>query len=141
MQYILSNMFSIGAATIAGLIILFLRFRYRLKVATIAAATLALFWLAAILAGALILAPVDAGPWTVALGSAFIIWIGFVLPALTIALNLRGHPWPISLADATWWLAIMLTQAAVLHSIGLTKPMSVGSVVSSDATPRAKPAV
>ena len=83
----------------------------------------------------------DAGPWTVALGSAFIIWIGFVLPALTIALNLRGHPWSISLADAAWWLAIMLTQAAVLHSIGLTKPMSAGSVVSSDATLRAKPAV
>jgi hypothetical protein len=41
------------------------------------------------------------------------------------------------LADATWWLAIMLTQAAVLHSIGLTRPISAGSVVSSDATPRA----
>jgi len=140
MQYILSNIFPIGAATIAGLIILFLGFRCRLKGATIAAATLALFWLAAVLAGALILAPVDAGPWTVALGSAFIIWIGFPLPALSIALNLRGHPWSTSLADATWWLAIMLTQAAVLHSIGLTKPVSVGSVVSSYGTPPAKPA-
>ena len=77
MQYILSNIFPIGAATIAGLIILFLGFRYRLKGATIAAATLALFWLAAILAGALILAPVDAGPWTVALGRVCIRGISF----------------------------------------------------------------
>lgn len=134
MQYILSNVVPIAAATLVGLAILFLGFRSRLKRTTLAAATLALFWLAAILAGALILAPVDAGPWTVALGSAFIIWIGFVLPALSIALTLRGNPWSSSLADAAWWLAIMLTQSAVLHSIGLTKPASP-SVVSAASRP------
>ncbi|MCP8892852.1 hypothetical protein [Sphingomonas faeni] len=101
MNYIISNIIPIGAATFAGVIILFTGFRSRLRGAILAAATLALFWLAAILAGALILAPVNASPWTVALGSAFIIWIGFVLPALSIALSLRGHPWLISLADAT----------------------------------------
>jgi hypothetical protein len=122
MEYIISNIVPIGAATFAGLIVLFVGFRTSLRGVTLAAATLALFWLAAILAGALILAPVNASPWTVALGSAFIIWIGFVLPALSIALNLRGHPWSVSLADATWWLAIMLTQSAVLHSVGLVKP-------------------
>jgi hypothetical protein len=130
MQYILSNIVPIGAATLVGLAILFLGFRSRVRVGPLAAATLALFWLSAILAGALILAPVDAGPWTVALGSAFIIWIGFVLPALSIALNLRGHSWSTSLADATWWLAIMLAQATVLHSIGLIKPPSVVDTVA-----------
>jgi len=121
MQYILSNIVPIVAATLVGLAVLFLGFRSRLDGFTLAVATLALFWLASILAGALILAPVDAGPWTVALGTAFIIWIGFLLPALTIALTLRGHAWPTSLADAAWWLAIMLAQAVVLHAIGLAK--------------------
>ena len=124
MQYIFSNMVPIAAATLVALAILFLGFRSRLKGFTFAAATLALFWLAAILAGALILAPVEAGPWTVALGTAFIIWVGFVLPALSITLTLRGHPWRSSLADAAWWLALMLAQSVVLHGIGLTKPVS-----------------
>lgn len=131
MNYIISNIISIGAATFAGVLILFAGFRSRLRGAILAAATLALFWLAAILAGALILAPVNASPWTVALGSAFIIWIGFVLPALSIALSLRGHPWLISLADATWWLAIMLTQSAVLHSVGLVKPSPASVTIGS----------
>jgi hypothetical protein len=131
MQYIISNIAPIGAATSAGLIVLFVGFRTRLRGVMLAAATLALFWLAAILAGALILAPVNASPWTVALGSAFIIWIGFVLPALSIALALRGHPWSISLADATWWLTIMLTQSAVLHSVGLAKPTLSSAAVGS----------
>lgn len=128
MQYIISNIVPIAAATLVGLAILFLGFRSRLKGIMLAAATLALFWLAAILAGALILAPVDAGPWTVALGSAFVIWMGFVLPALSVALTLRGSPWQSSLVDATWWLAIMLTQSAVLHSIGLVKPATPSGV-------------
>ena len=124
MQYILSNIVPIAAATLVGLGILLAGYRSRLKGITLAAATLALFWLAAILAGALILAPVDAGPWTVALGTTFIIWIGFVLPALAIALRLRDHPWSASLTDAGWWLAVMLAQSVVLHGIGLTKPAS-----------------
>ena len=122
MQYIFSNIVPISAATLVALAMLFLGFRSRLGGGTVAAAALALFWLASILAGALILAPVNAGPWTVALGTAFIIWIGFVLPALSIALTLRGHAWSVSLADAAWWLAIMLAQAVVLHAIGLVKP-------------------
>ena len=124
MQYILINIGPIAAATLVALAILFLGFRSRLKGLTFAAATLALFWLAAILAGALILAPVEAGPWTVALGTAFIIWIGFVLPALWLALTLRGVPWSSSLADAAWWLVLMLAQSVVLHGIGLTKPVN-----------------
>lgn len=79
-------------------------------------------WLAAILAGALILAPVDAQRWTIALGSAFIIWVGFVLPTLVATLRSRGVGWLAALADAGAWLAAMLVQAAVLQLVGLIRP-------------------
>ena len=128
MDYILGNIVPIAAATLVGLAVLAIGFRSRLNRAILAAATPALFWLASILAGALILAPVQAGAWVVALGTAFIIWIGFVLPALSIGLALRGNRWSTSLADAAWWLAIMLAQAAVLHTVGLTRPAGGGSV-------------
>jgi hypothetical protein len=95
--------------------------RPNLRGAPLAIAAVALFWLAAILAGALILAPVDANAWTVALGTAFI-WIGFVLPALSVALPLHGASLSRALAHAALWLAIMLAQAATLHSVGLIKP-------------------
>lgn len=131
MQYILGNIVAIAAATLVGLAILFLGFRSHLTRSTTAAAIPALFWLASILAGAMILAPVDAGPWTVTLGTAFIIWIGFVLPTLSIALTLRGNRWSTSLADAGWWLAIMLVQAVVLHGIGLTRPTPPPAVATA----------
>jgi hypothetical protein len=79
-------------------------------------------WLAGILAGALILAPVSAGRWVVAFGSAFIIWVGFVLPALFVTLRSRGHPARVALADCARWLLVMLVQAAVLRALGLTPP-------------------
>lgn len=122
MDYILTNLRPIAAATLAGMAVLVLAGRGRWTTPRLAAATVALFWLGAILAGALILAPVSAGEWTIALGSAFIIWVGFVLPALTIGLALRGQPWGRSLGDAAWWLAVMLAQAATLHAVGLIRP-------------------
>jgi hypothetical protein len=122
MSYIITNIAPIAAATIVGLAVLWLGFRTNLRGALPAIAAVALFWLAAILAGALILAPVDAGAWTVALGTAFIIWLGFVLPALCVALPLRGASLTRALADAALWLAIMLAQAATLQSVGLIKP-------------------
>lgn len=131
MDYILANIGPIGAAAVIGLALLWLGFRARLRGASFLVAALALFWLAAILAGALILAPVDAGAWTIALGTAFIIWVGFVLPALIVALPLRGATVARAMADAGWWLAIMLAQAAVLHSVGLTRP-SADSAARSD---------
>ena len=135
MDYILTNIVPIGAATIAGLAVLWLGFRTRVCGRTIAIADPALFWLAAILAGALILAPVQAGAWTIALGTAFIIWIGFVLPALSVALPLRGTTPARALADAGWWLAIMLAQAAVLHGVGLTKPAGGAGADTRAVTP------
>lgn len=122
MTYIVLNLLPIGAAAAAGLAVLLLLAPTRASWGKAASAFVGLAWLAAILAGALILAPVSAGGWTIALGSAFIIWVGFVLPALSIALVLRGHPLGVGLSDAGRWLALMLVQAAVLHLIGLVRP-------------------
>lgn len=79
-------------------------------------------WLAAILAGALILAPVEAGRWTVALGSAGIIWVGFVLPVIVVDHRRRQLPWATTASDAGHWLAAMLLMAAVLRAIGVEGP-------------------
>ncbi len=79
-------------------------------------------WLACILAGALILAPPQAGAWTMALGSALVIWIGFVLPALATTGAFRGGRVGAIAGDAAYWLVAMLTQAVVLHLVGLHRP-------------------
>ena len=130
MQYILQNIVAIAAATLAGLLVSGLyaaagrrggglrRGRWGL----LALAVVTQGWLASILAGALILAPPQAGAWTMALGSAVVIWIGFVLPAVLLTLRWREVRWGAALADGAAWLAVMATQAAVLHLIGLTKP-------------------
>ncbi|MBX9730661.1 MAG: hypothetical protein K2X59_04975 [Sphingomonas sp.] len=55
-------------------------------------AALAQFWLASILAGALILAPDKADPWIMAVGSAVVIWAGFVLPVLMKSWGLVPPP-------------------------------------------------
>lgn len=85
-------------------------------------AFIAEFWLAAILAGALILAPPEAGEWTMAIGSAVVIWIGFVVPVLVVTTLYRGQPARLTALDAAHWLLVMLAQAAVLQSLGLSPP-------------------
>ncbi len=79
-------------------------------------------WLAAVLAGALILAPGKAGAWTMALGSAAIIWIGFVVPATIVMLRARSEPLRTVAAEGGYWLLVMLAQAVTLHLIGLAPP-------------------
>ncbi|MGB7419080.1 MAG: hypothetical protein WA918_07865, partial [Erythrobacter sp.] len=73
MIYILLNVVPIALAMIAGLAIglVWLRLSSMLLPGwrTLAVAGLAQFWLASILAGALILAPDEAGAWIMALGS------------------------------------------------------------------------
>ncbi len=96
--------------------------RPALSTSTVALSFACEAWIAAILAGALILAPVEAGGWTVALGSAFIIWAGFVLPVLTAAFRFRGLAWRLVLADTLRWLGAMLVMAAVLRMIGVEAP-------------------
>ena len=80
------------------------------------------FWLAAILAGALILAPQQADPWMMAIGTAVIIWIGFIVPVLLITLRFRGLPGPMAAADSLHWLLVMLAQAAIMQQLGLVAP-------------------
>lgn len=85
-------------------------------------AAVAEFWLAAILAGALILAPSQADAWTMSLGSAFIIWIGFVVPVLAVTHAFHARPTRVICLDVAHWFVVMTAQAATLQAIGLTKP-------------------
>lgn len=89
---------------------------------TLAVLFLAQAWLAAILAGALILAPPKGGVWTMTIGSAFVIWIGFVLPVIAASNLLRGAAWRTIGVDAGYWLVSMLAQATVMRLIGLVPP-------------------
>lgn len=85
-------------------------------------AFIAEFWMAAILAGALILAPAEAGKWTMAIGTALIIWIGFVIPTMTVNHRYQMLPWRLTLIDGGHWLGVMMVQVIVLSLIGLTPP-------------------
>jgi hypothetical protein len=126
MIYILLNLAAISVATIAGLLIGigYLRTAGLGRPATggIVAAVIAEFWLCAILAGALILAPPKASPWTMAIGSAVVIWIGFVVPALVVAQSARRLGARAIAADCLHWLVVMVVQALVLKSWGLIPP-------------------
>jgi hypothetical protein len=81
------------------------------------------FWMAAILAGAIILAPPEAGQWTMAIGSAIIIWVGFVLPALYVSYRLLGQTLRLIVLDSTHWLGAMLLMAIVIRAIGVSAPV------------------
>ncbi|WP_033923564.1 DUF1761 domain-containing protein [Sphingomonas sp. 37zxx] len=126
MIYILQNLAPILAATLAGLVIGLVWYRDPLRrggsVGLLVAAFVAEFWLCAILAGALILAPAQADRWTMSLGSAVVIWIGFIVPALVVTLRLRGAKGAAIAADCGHWLVVMLVQAAILQGIGLVAP-------------------
>lgn len=126
MIYTLLNWQPILAATLIGLAAGFgwwaLTGGLRLTAGLLAAALIAQGWLAAILAGALILAPPQADRWTMGLGSAFIIWVGFVLPTIALTHRRRGLGAAATLADSAHWLIVMLVQAAVLILIGLSPP-------------------
>lgn len=131
MDYILTNLGSILAASVAGLVLSLVYHRIARRpgdltpsgsLALLVTAAIAEFWLACILAGALILAPQQAGAWTMAIGSAVVIWIGFVLPTLAVTEAFRGVPATRIVADNLHWLVVMVAQAVVLHLAGLTAP-------------------
>ena len=129
MGYILSNLAVILAAAAAGLLVglayaLLRRRSWTLgdALGVLATAAVAEFWLACILAGALILAPTQAGAWTMALGSAVVIWIGFVVPVIAASYRFNRLGAGSAALDAAHWLAAMVAQAATLHLIGLTRP-------------------
>ncbi len=126
MIYILLNAGPILAATLAGLLIGWVYHRLaglpRAGVRLLVTVALAQAWFAAILAGALILAPAKAGDWTMAIGSAVLIWIGFVVPVCVVTLRARQVGTGAVLADCLYWLVVMVTQAFILKSIGLVPP-------------------
>lgn len=132
MDYILTNIRPILAATLAGLLVGALYLWAGLgggapvTAGFVLTAVVAEFWLTSILAGAVILAPPQAGPWTMAVGSAVVIWIGFVLPAQLVAELSRGVGYGAALLDCAQWLVAMGVQAAVLQGVGLIKPEGAG---------------
>lgn len=128
MIYIVLNAWPIALATLAGLLFGAALYRavlgnaLRLSVGTGITVALAEFWFAAILAGALILAPAKGGVWTMTIGSAVVIWIGFVVPVIAATYRIRALPLRTTLTDCAHWLGVMLVQAVVLRLIGLVPP-------------------
>ena len=126
MIYIILNFWPIAAATLAGLGVglVWLRASDILLPGwkTLAGAALAEFWLASILAGALILAPPQAGEWVMALGSAVVIWIGFVVPVLWVTFMAYEMGAGRTISAALHWLVVMALQASVMQWIGLAAP-------------------
>jgi hypothetical protein len=130
MIYIWLNLGPILAATALGLVLAVVWHRLPGapslalgRPSLVIATSLAEFWLAAILTGALILAPKDqAGPWVMAIGSGAIIWAGFVLPTLLVSQLYRGAPAGHILRDLAYWLVLMVLQAILLQSLGLIPP-------------------
>ncbi len=133
MSYIIVNVVAILLATCAGLVVgvgyrMFagqqvnrLEGYGRRPVSLAITAFVAEFWLCSILAGALILAPQQADPWVMALGSAVVIWIGFIVPVLMVTHLFRGLSLATALLDSGHWIAVLLAQAAVLHLVGLIR--------------------
>lgn len=126
MVYILINIWTIVAATLLGLAIglVWLRASGLLLPGwqALAGAALAEFWLAAILAGALILAPARADPWVMAVGSAVVIWAGFVAPVLWVTFMAHGLGTRRAGSTTLHWLAVMAGQAILMQAIGLAPP-------------------
>lgn len=128
MEYINLNLIPILVATLVGLLIglghfILSRPGERPALDFLVLTAIAEFWLAAILAGALILGPRDsASPWMMTLMTAVIIWIGFVVPVLLVTLRFRNLPGPMAAADSLHWLGVMVAQAMVMQAIGLTAP-------------------
>lgn len=126
MIYIALNAMAIGVAALAGLVIGAVWLRSgnsglpSLKAG--AASFVALFWSASILAGALILAPSEAGEWTMAIGSAVVIWAGFVLPALGLTLAVQGFSMRQIVSICAYWLLTMVAQAVIMQAWGLVPP-------------------
>lgn len=121
MIYIVLNAVPIGLATVLALLLAQFVDRPKTLVSWLVALVSA-GWLAAILAGALILAPPKAPVWVMTIGSAVVIWAGFVVPALATSLLLAGQRWGRIGNAALWWLVVMLAQAVVMRLVGLTPP-------------------
>ncbi|MEM1409255.1 MAG: DUF1761 domain-containing protein [Pseudomonadota bacterium] len=83
---------------------------------------LAEFWMACILAGALILAPAEAGAWTMAIGTAIILWLGFIAPTMLVNNRYEMRSLSLFFINAGHWLGVLIVQAVVLQAIGVNPP-------------------
>lgn len=130
--YILDNIVAILAATAAGLLFGFVWYRtlgrtegaHALSPGFAALSVVAEFWLASILAGALILAPPQAGVWVMTLATPVVIWIGFLVPAFAVSLARRQLGGRAIVQEIAHWLGVLLVQAVVLRLVGLSGPPS-----------------
>lgn len=126
MIYILLNAVPILAATLTGLAVgaIYLRLAGlpRATLGLLVTTAIAQAWFAAILAGALILAPPRASDWVMAIGSAVVIWIGFVVPVSVVTLRARQIGGGVVAADSLYWLVVMITHAVIMKVIGLVPP-------------------
>ncbi|MEM9706290.1 MAG: DUF1761 domain-containing protein [Pseudomonadota bacterium] len=138
MIYILINFWQILAATVAGFAFAVVYYaglsnpwrraaRLSAEEAKASPATLAIsfaaeFWIASILAGAIILAPEEAGAWTMAIGTAVVIWIGFVMPTMLVNHRYQKAPALLTAIDGGHWLGVMVLQVCVLQALSLTPP-------------------
>lgn len=127
LEYINHNLAPILVATVFGLLVglghfLLSKPGERPRLDFLILATIAQFWLAAVLAGALLMAPPSGRPWVSMLVTVFIIWVGLIVPPLMVTLRFRGHPGPMAAADSLHWLLVLLVQASIMLSLGLSQP-------------------
>lgn len=128
MEYVGLNLTTILIATLLGLIVGLFHFflsrpgeRPAFDFAALTA--IAEFWLATLLAGALIVGPRETGdPFMDAAVTVVVIWIGFIVPVLLVTQRFRGLPGPMAAADSLHWLVVLLVQAMAMTSIGLERP-------------------
>ena len=127
MEYINLNLAPITLAAAVGLLVGLVHFLVsrpgdRPGLDFLLLSAIAEFWIACILAGALIIAPPLALPWVMTIATPVLIWLGFLVPALMVNLRFRGMPGHMAAADALHWLFVLLAQALVMQANGLTRP-------------------
>jgi len=126
MVYILDNLVAILAATgvslTLGLVAVFVSRSLLPNAKALVTVVLAEFWIASILAGALILAPAQAPAVVMALMTPFIIWVGFIVPVIAVSGAVSDISARSTVLTALHWLIVMLAMGATLQVIGLTAP-------------------
>ena len=122
MIYIVLNALPILVATALSLALAALWYRRRASAEMVVLGFVGQAWLAAILCGALILAPREAGLWVMTIGSAVVIWAGFVVPSVAVSHRWRGQSWATIASDLGYWLVAMVVQAVAMRLIGLVPP-------------------
>ncbi|MEO0642519.1 MAG: hypothetical protein AAFY47_03765 [Pseudomonadota bacterium] len=126
MIYIWQNLIAILAATGAGLALGLLGVRLSKSLLPNGRALFIVavseFWLASILAGALILAPPQAPALIMVLATPVVIWIGFVVPVIAVQSAVQEISLRSTVLTGLHWLVVMLAMAGVLEYMGLSAP-------------------